>query len=139
VFWGDRHRDIFLGPERAARISPARSCIRRGMKFTLHHDAPIAGIGMLPVAAASVNRVTSSGKDLGPEQRITAFQALRAITADAAWQYFEEVRKGTLEAGKLADLVLLSDDPLAVEPMKIGAIQVVETIKEGETVYVAKA
>ncbi len=78
VFWGDRHRDRFLGPERAARISPANSCVQRGMKFTLHHDAPIAGIGMLPVAAASVNRVTSSGKVLGPEQRIIAFQALRA-------------------------------------------------------------
>ena len=94
---------------------------------------------MLPVAAASVNRVTSSGKALGPEQRITPFQALRAVTADAAWQYFEEKRKGTLEAGKLADLVILSDDPLAVEPMKIGDIQVLETIKEGETVYVAQA
>ncbi len=137
VFWGDRHRDLFLGPERAARISPAKSCVQRRMKFTLHHDAPIAGIGMLPVVAAAVNRVTSSGKALGPEQRITSFQALRAITADAAWQYFEEQRKGTLEAGKLADLVILSDDPLAVEPRKMGEIQVLETIKEGETVYAA--
>ena len=137
VFWGDRHRDIFLGPERAARIDPANSCIRRGMKFTLHHDAPIAGIDMLPVAAAAVNRVTSSGKDLGPEQRITVYQALRAITADAAWQHFEEDRKGTLEAGKLADLVILAADPLAIEPGKLGDIKVLETIKEGRTVYVA--
>ena len=105
------------------------------MKFTLHHDAPIAGIGMLPVAAASVNRLTSSGQPLGFDQRITAFEALRAITADAAWQYFEEDRKGTLEVGKLADLVVLTADPLAIDPLEIADIQVLETIKEGQTVY----
>jgi hypothetical protein len=138
-FWGDRHRDIFLGPERAARISPSRSALDRGLKVTLHHDAPIAGIEMLTVAWTAVNRLTSGGKDLGPEERITAFEALRAITADAAWQNFEEDRKGTLEVGKLADMVVLSDDPLAVDPMKIRDIQVLETIKEGVTVYRADA
>jgi hypothetical protein len=135
TYWGDRHRDIFLGPERAARISPAKSALNRNMKFTLHHDAPIAGIGMLPVAAASVNRVTSSGQLLGADQRVTAFEALRAITADAAWQYFEEDRKGTLEVGKLADLVILSADPLAEDPMKMGDIEVLETIKEDRTIF----
>jgi len=135
TYWGDRHRDIFLGPERAVRISPAKSALNRNMKFTLHHDAPIAGIGMLPVAAAAVNRVTSSGQLLGPDQRVTAFEALRAITADAAWQYFEEDRKGTLEVGKLADLVILSADPLAEDPMKMADIKVLETVKEGQTVY----
>lgn len=138
TYWGDRHRDIFLGPERAARISPAKSALNRGMKFTLHHDAPIAGIDMLPVTAASVNRLTSSGQELGLEERITPFEALRAITADAAWQYFEEDRKGTLEVGKLADLVILSNDPLAEDPLKIGDIQVIETIKEGKTIYTAE-
>ena len=135
TFWGDRHRDIFLGPERAARISPAKSALKRGMKFTLHHDAPVAGIGMLPVAAASVNRMTSGGKPLGPDQKITAFEALRAITADAAWQYFQEDRKGTLEAGKVADLVILDADPLAIDPPKMADIAVLETIKEGTTVF----
>ena len=136
-FWGDRHRDLFLGPERAARISPSRSALDRNIKITLHHDAPIAGIEMLTVAWTAVNRVTTSGKELGPEQRITPFEALRAITADAAWQNFEEDRKGTLETGKLADLVVLSDDPLAVEPMKIRDIQVLETIKEGKSIFSA--
>lgn len=136
-FWGDRHRDLFLGPQRAARINPARSALDRNIKITLHHDAPIAGIELLTVAWAAVNRITTSGKALGPEQRITPFEALRAITADAAWQNFEEDRKGTLEAGKLADLVILSDDPLAVDPMKIRDIQVLETIKEGQRVYSA--
>jgi predicted amidohydrolase YtcJ len=137
-FWGDRHRDLFLGPERAARISPSRSALDRGIKVTLHHDAPIAGIEMLTVAWSAVNRITTSGKELGPEERITPFEALRSITADAAWQNFEEERKGTLEKGKLADMVVLSDDPLAVDPMKIKDIQVLETIKEGGTIYSAK-
>lgn len=135
VFWGDRHRDIFLGPERAARISPAKSALDHGMKFTLHHDAPVAGIGMLAVAAAAVNRMTTGGKPLGPDQKITAFEALRAITHDAAWQYFQEDRKGTLEAGKIADLVILDEDPLAIDPMKMPDIDVLETIKDGKTVF----
>ncbi len=63
---------------------------------------------------------------------------MRAVTADAAWQNFEEDRKGTLEARKLADMVVLSDDPLAVNPMKIKDIQVLKTIKEGESIYTVK-
>ena len=136
-FWGDRHRDLFLGPERAVRIDPARSALTRNLKVTLHHDAPIAGIEMLKVAWAAVNRETTSGKVLGPDERITPFEALRAITADAAWQNREEDRKGTLEAGKLADLVILSKDPLGVDPRKIKDIQVMQTVKEGAVVYSA--
>jgi predicted amidohydrolase YtcJ len=136
-FWGDRHRDLFLGPQRAARVDPARSALDRNLKVTLHHDAPIAGISMLKVAWAAVNRVTTSGKVLGSNERITPFEALRAITADAAWQNREEDRKGTLETGKLADLVILSEDPLAVDPMKIADIQVMQTVKDGLVVYSA--
>jgi hypothetical protein len=138
-FWGDRHVDIFLGPERAARISPSRTALDRGIKVTLHHDAPIAGIEMLTVAWSAINRVTTGGKELGPEHRITPFEGLRAITADAAWQHREEDRKGTLETGKLADLVVLSADPLAVDPMTIRDIRVLETIKEGRSIYKAES
>lgn len=138
TYWGDRHRDIFLGPSRAARISPSRSALDRGMKITLHHDAPVAGISMLNVVEAAVTRVTSSGKVLGPEQRITAYEAFRAITKDAAYQYFEEHRKGTLEPGKLADMVLLDADPFAVAPDHIGEIKVLRTIKEGNAIYDAE-
>ena len=106
--------------------------------MTLHHDAPVAGIDVLNVMSAAVNRRTSSGKLLGPEQAITPYEALRAVTVDAAWQYFEEDRKGTLEEGKLADLVILSDNPLAIDPMTIKDIVVLETLKEGETVYRAE-
>jgi len=101
-------------------------------------DDQIAGIDRLSVAWTAVNRVTSGGKELGTEQRITPFEAFCSVTADAAWQNFEEDRKGTLETGKLADLEVLSDDPLAIDPMKIRDIQVLETIKDGLSIYSAK-
>lgn len=135
AFWGDRHKALFLGPDRAARIDPARSARDRGMRFTLHHDAPIAGIDMLAVMSAAVNRETTGGEVLGPEQRISARDALRAVTIDAAWQYFEEDRKGSLEAGKLADMVVLSANPLDVDPKTLTEIEVLETIKDGVTIY----
>jgi predicted amidohydrolase YtcJ len=70
--------------------------------------------------------------------QLAARDALKAITSHAAWQYFEEDRKGSIERGKLADLVILSDNPLKVEPMKIKDIRELETIKEGKTVYHAE-
>jgi predicted amidohydrolase YtcJ len=82
-----------------------------------------------------VNRVTSRGQELGPEQRLTAREAVRAVTIDAARQTFDEERKGSIEVGKLADFVVLSENPLTVEPMAIRDIRVEETIKEGETVW----
>jgi predicted amidohydrolase YtcJ len=137
-YWGDRHRDIFLGQKRASRISPAASAIRRGLRFTLHHDAPVVPEDMLHIVWCAVNRLTRSGKLLGADQRIDVRDALKAITIHAAWQYFEENRKGTIEPGKLADFVILSDNPLTVDSMKIKELRVVETIKEGVTIYRAE-
>jgi predicted amidohydrolase YtcJ len=134
-FWGDRHVALFLGPERANRLEPVRSALDREIRTTIHHDAPIASWGMLPVVSDAVNRETSGGKALGPDERISIYEAFRAVTKDAAWQFFEENRKGTLEAGKLADMVVLDRDPLTVDPKKIRDIKVMETIKEGKTVY----
>ena len=85
-----------------------------------------------------MNRLTKAGVPLGPEERISPLEALKAVTVNAAYQYFEERQKGTLEPGKLADLVILSDDPLRVDPMAIRDIQVLETIKRGETIYQAE-
>ena len=135
-FWGDRHRDLFLGPERAERINPSNTALKKGIKITLHHDAPIAHWGMFPVISSAVNRITSSGKLLGADERITPYQALCAVTRDAAYQSFEENRKGTLSVGKLADMVILDKNPLKIEPENIRNIQVLETIKEGRTVYI---
>lgn len=134
-YWGDRHRDIFMGPERAAGISPLRSSIDRGIRFTVHDDTPVTPVDPLQLMWVSVNRLTRSDRVLGPEERVSPLEAMRAMTLDAAWQNFEEDTKGSIEPGKLADLVILSDNPLTVDPLAIRQIQVLETIVGGETVY----
>lgn len=133
-YWGDRHRDIFLGPERAARISPAESAVKRGLRFTIHTDTPVVPMDPLRLMWSAVNRVSSSGKVIGEAQRISPTQALRAVTIDPAWQSFEEKSRGSIEPGKLADLVILSDSPLR-KPEQIKDIQVLETIVGGKTIY----
>jgi len=134
-YWGDWHRESVLGPERAAFISPAKAALDRGMRYTQHHDAPVALPSSIMILATQVNRTTRSGQVLGPDQRVSPMDAIRSTTIDAAWQYFEEDRKGSIEPGKLADLVILDANPLEVPPEALFDLQVVETIKEGKTVY----
>jgi predicted amidohydrolase YtcJ len=133
-YWGDRHRDIFMGRERAYRISPAKSAIARGLRFTIHTDAPVVPMNPLLLVWAAVNRISTGGDTIGAEQRISPMDALRAVTINAAWQSFDETNTGSIESGKLADLVILSENPLLV-PERIRDIQVLETIVGGKTVY----
>jgi predicted amidohydrolase YtcJ len=134
-YWGDRHQNIFLGPQRAARISPLASAAMRGIPFTIHNDTPVTPVDPLVLVWCAVNRTMKDGTILGPEQRVDVFTALRAVTADAAWQNFEEKSKGTIEAGKLADLVILADNPLTTEPQRLKDIEIVETVVGGQTRY----
>jgi predicted amidohydrolase YtcJ len=85
----------------------------------------------------AVNRVSRSGAIIGSDERITPIQALKAITINAAYQYREEASKGSIEVGKRADLVVLSANPLTTKPMAIRDIKVLETIKDGKTIYPA--
>jgi hypothetical protein len=133
-YWGDRHRDIFMGPERAARMSPSRSALERDMRFSVHLDSPVVPMQPMLLLWSTVNRLSSSGAVIGAEQSIDPMQALRAVTIDAAWQVFQEDNRGSLEPGKWADLVLLSGDPLA-DPQRIRDIDVLETIVGGRTIY----
>lgn len=133
--WGDRHREIFLGPERAARIDPLASAARRGMRFGLHNDSPVTPISPLLSVGTAVSRLTSGGQVLGAGQAIPVEQALRSMTVDAAYLAFEEDRKGTLSEGKLGDVVVLEADPYEVLPGEIRDIPVVMTIVGGEVAY----
>jgi predicted amidohydrolase YtcJ len=135
-YWGDWHVASTLGPERAYRLNPARSAQRRGMRFSLHNDAPVVPPNMLFLIWSAVTRLSRSGEVIGPEQRLSAAEALRAVTIDAAYQHFEEQRKGSLEVGKLADMAVLSANPLRVEADAIKEITVLATLKEGVPIHV---
>lgn len=133
--WGDRHRDVLLGPQRAGRMDPLQSARRRGIRFGMHNDTPVTPISPLLSIATAVARRTSSGAELGPEQAITVEQALRAMTLDSAWLAFEEREKGSLEPGKLGDLAILREDPHRVAPEAIRDIPVDATLVGGTPVY----
>ena len=123
------------GKEQASFISPMRAAIARGLRPTNHTDFVVAPLDPMFMMWSAVNRVSRGGHVIGPDQRVNPLEALKAMTINVASQYGEHVSKGSLEAGKLADLVILDRNPLAVDPMKIKDIQILETIKEGKTVY----
>lgn len=133
-YWGDRHWNIFLGPERAKKISPAKSALDKGVCFTLHLDTPVVPMNPMLMAWTAVHRLSTNGKILGEEERITVMQALRAITIDAAWQIFQEDNRGSIETGKFADLIVLSEDPIK-KPEKLRDIHVEKTLIGGVPVY----
>lgn len=133
--WGDWHYSSVFGPERASFISPANSALKAGITFTIHHDSPVTPPDLITAVYAAVNRKTRSGRILGPDERITPLQALKAITINGAYQLQEENRKGSIKTGKLADFVILDQNPLTIDPEKIRDITVLETIKEGKSVY----
>jgi hypothetical protein len=135
-YWGDWHLDHTVGPEDGANISPTGWVRERGMIFTSHHDAPVAFPDSMRVLDATVTRQSrGTGRIVGPHQRVDVITALKSMTIWAAYQKFEEETKGSLEVGKLADLVILSADPTTVDPTTIDQIRVTETIKEGVTVF----
>jgi predicted amidohydrolase YtcJ len=134
-YWGDWHRESVAGPERAENISPTGWMVENGMKFSIHSDAPVTFPVSMRIYDSAVNRTTRSGYVLGPKQRIDPIIALKAMTIWPAYQHFEENTKGSIEAGKVADLVILSDNPLTIERAKIIDIKVLETIKGGRSIY----
>ncbi|RXJ49708.1 amidohydrolase [Gelidibacter gilvus] len=133
-FWGDLHVEN-LGKERAHFLSPMVSAKKLGLNPTNHSDATVTPIDPLFTIWSAVNRVSRSGAVIGDTERTTPYLAIQAITSNAAYEYFEEDLKGSISEGKLADFVILDKNPLKVEPMNIKNIQVLETIKEGKTVF----
>ncbi|MGW8303940.1 MAG: amidohydrolase [Desulfobacterales bacterium] len=136
-YWGDMHRDVLLGPERAPQIASVKSAVERNIPYGIHNDPPVTPVNALHSMWVAVNRLTSSGKVLGPDQRITPEQALLAYTREAAITFGIEDQVGTLEPGKYADFVLLSENPLEVDPMKIKDIKIDTTVMNGRITYMA--
>ncbi|MBP6597620.1 MAG: amidohydrolase [Arenimonas sp.] len=133
-YWGDWYKQI-IGPELGAGISPMRSILDTGLHATSHTDAPVALPNLMQVVWATVNRTSRSGDVIGPDERVTPYEAMKMITLWGAEQFGEQASKGSLEPGKLADMVVLSENPLTIDPAKLNTIVVLETIKDGKSVY----
>ena len=123
------------GPERAAYISPMRDAIDAGLRPTNHTDFYVAPLDQLFMMWSAVNRVSREGEIIGADQQVSTLEAIKAQTIWAAEQYGEGNRRGSLEVGKIADLVILDRNPLDVDPMEIKDIKVLETIKDGKTIF----
>jgi hypothetical protein len=123
------------GREQAQYLSPMRDAIDLGLHPTNHTDFYVAPLEQMFMLWSAVNRFSRAGEVIGAGQRITPMEGLKAMTLWAAEQYGEQKSRGSLEVGKLADLVVLDGNPLKVDPMEIKDIKVVATIKEGKTIY----
>ncbi|MEZ7930891.1 MAG: amidohydrolase [Flavobacteriales bacterium] len=133
-YWGDWHAQL-IGDSLANFISPTRSALDKNLKITIHTDAPVALPNLMRVIWTATTRISRSGKIIGEDQRLTVYEALKCITDWSAYQHFEEKTKGTLTQGKVGDLVLLNNNPLKVSLEEVKDIIVMETIKNGKTVF----
>ena len=133
-YWGDTHVQNF-GFARAESISPVRSAIQSGVVYTFHQDTPVLPPNMLDTLVCAIQRTTRAGTILGASERISAYEALKAITIHAAYQYHEEEEKGSIRAGKRADLVILGQNPLEVCTEELRNIPVLMCIKDGQIIY----
>jgi hypothetical protein len=121
---------------------PIKTAMKMGIISCAHSDCPVCTPSN-PVWPSNplwgiwcaVNRKTRSGADIGPQERLTPMEALRAYTINGAYASFEEGTKGSLEPGKVADMVVLSANPLEIDPWEIRNITVEKTIIGGEIVY----
>ncbi len=130
-YWGDQHRALTMGPERAERMDAAASAGRLGVAYAIHSDAPVTHLAPLFTAWCAVNRLTSTGHVLGEAERISVDEALHAITLGAAYTLKLDTEIGSIEAGKRADFAILEDDPTAVEPAALKDVAVWGTVVGG--------
>jgi predicted amidohydrolase YtcJ len=133
-YWGDWHSEL-IGEDLGQKISPVRTALNKGLKITIHSDAPVALPNLMRVVWTAVSRTSRSGKIIGESERLTPYEALQAITIWSAYQHFEEASKGSLEAGKLADLIVLDKNPIEIAVDELKNVQVMQTIKSGKLVY----
>lgn len=133
-YWGDIHLKNF-GQERGSRVSPVKSALDRGLIYNFHTDTPVVQPDMFHTIWSAVNRITREGVVSGPEQRVDVYDALKGLTINAAYEYFEENSKGSIKVGKRADLIIIDKNPLKVDPLELKEIQLLETIKDGVTLY----
>ena len=131
--YGAAYRDQILGPTRTEFMEPMSACLKAGIRFSLHTDAPVAPAGPLRLAQIAVTRRCAIDKSvIGADQAISINEAMKAITIHAARHIGLEDSIGTLEPGKEADLTILESDPYKVDAETLSDIKVSETWVSGE-------
>lgn len=130
-FWGDLHRKI-IGPQRSARMNPLKSALRHGVHFSTHSDSSVTRLDPLFSIWVAATRKTMSGQVLGPQERISVEEGLKMVTLEAAYLMHQDNVKGSVTQGKLADLVVLAENPLEVAVDHVKDIKVVATIMDGK-------
>ncbi len=131
-YWGDQHYSLTMGPERAERMEACATAKNMGVHFTLHSDAAVTPMGQLHTAWCAVNRLTASGRVLGEFEKISVYDALYAVTLDAAYQMKMDHEIGSIEPGKWADFTILEDDPFSIDPKALKDIHVWGTVLAGK-------
>ncbi len=131
-YWGDKHYEITVGPDRAHRMNACQTAKQMGVNFTMHSDAPITPISQIHSIWAAVNRQTASGRVLGENERISVQDALHAVTLGAAYTLNMDQEIGSIEPGKLADFTVLEESPFEVDPTNIRDITVWGTVLGGK-------
>ncbi len=137
-YWGDQHVALTMGPERAERMDATGTAMRLGVPFSIHSDAPVTHLAPLFTSWCAVNRRTADGRVLGPAERITAADALHAVTLGAAFTLKLDTEIGSIETGKRADFAILEDDPLAVDPATLKDVGVWGTVVGGRVFPVSE-
>jgi predicted amidohydrolase YtcJ len=130
-YWGEQHRAMTVGPERAERMNACRTALDNGVPLAIHSDAPITPLNPLFTAWAAVTRTTAAGRTLGDHERITVAEALHAVTLGAAWTLKLDGEIGSIETGKRADFCVLEDDPFEIAPEALKDLRIWGTVQGG--------
>ena len=136
VVLADQYGQVGLGPERADPMARNGDVERAGISYSFHSDMPMAPAQPLFLMHCGVNRITTSGRVVAPNQRVSRLGALKAVTKDAAYSLQMEDQVGTIEPGKLANFTVLADNPVTCDPSAIRDIKIWGTVHEGRVLPV---
>lgn len=131
-YWGDVHAEYTVGPYEVKRMEPMRSAVNHGVRFGVHSDDPITEVNPLFSAWCACNRKSGiSGKVYGEDQCLTADEAMRCITLNAAWLLQLEDRLGSIETGKWADFTVLAEEVTEANKVTMKDIEIIGTVSGG--------
>ena len=137
---GEQYSKVGVGPERSEVMARGRSVIDAGARLSFHSDSPMAPARPLLLMWSAVNRIGLSGKKvLGPQEKVTTEEALRAVTIEAAHAMRKENEIGSIDIGKKADFTVFDQNPLTADPKTLKDLAIWGTVFEGKKYKIKKA